>query len=694
MFSFQDIALFSLGAAVVVDTALLLVLAEGRNRRRIASALLVLVSGAWMFHIGVFGDMLSADATGNWVVWLRKIWMTLVVLGGLLMPSALVHWLARLYRTGLAVIPNKEPKYLIAYLPLVALPFVLTRSDVDFQSGVVGTFGPPFAYVYAAWVAAINLVAAAGLVVLWRRENLVGARRLLVLMVATLLASTVLQLVLTMETGLSPSAHDIVWLAAVVSPVFLSLLFGYFIVRFNFMQIVLERSMLYGAMLIAAFLCHHLFLRQLWTSLSDRYHIDFSILVGALLIVLLLIVEPARKRSSEALRYLLGERMERLRKESRDLALKMSSKIGLSTDELLEWFAVKVCRMLGLSFVAVWRVEGQTINARGGDTQRLDDEQVIALQGQMIERGFSLSTRRFWHSTMAERALVEADASMIVSLNHERVSALLVFGRRGFTRSLSDEQITASQMLVEQLGITITNNLLQTERLATEHRLHEQNKLSMLGMVASSIAHEVKNPLSSIKTISTLLAEELGSDNRFSEELSIIRCEIDRLSETVTQMLHFVRPAGNPSDRVSLVESLRGAVRLMQHMAKKRGVSITFESGDDVSPVHADSGGIREIFFNLIGNAIDAADKTEGGNVRVRVEADPNAVVVTIEDNGEGIDPGAAKRIFEPFVTTKAEGTGLGLYIAKERADQMGAELSCQSRPEGGTVFTVRFTRD
>ncbi len=697
MLSFHDISLFCLGAAVVVDTALLLVLAEERNRRRIATGLLALVGGAWMLHVGVFGDMLSTEATGEWVTSIRRVWIAMVFLGGLLMPSALLHWLARLYRTGLKVTRKREQKYLLAYLPLVALPWILTRSGFDSSTGMIERIVSPYAAVYAVWVTAVNLVVAFGLVVLHGRQDLKSARRLLGLMVVTLLITTALLLTATVASDrLSSPALDIIWLLTIVSPVCLSLLFGYFIVRFNFMQVVLERSMLYGAALTAVFLVHQFFLKQLWQSLSDRYQIDFSIIVGALLIVVLMIIEPARKRSGEALRYLLGERMESLRKESRSLALRMSGKTGTPTEELLEWFSGEVSQLLSLSHTAAWQVEEQMIVARGGDTGRLPDATVLALHEQMVDRGFSVCTRRFWHSALAERTLLDADASMIVLLNNARVSALLVLGRQGFSRSLSDEQLTAAQMLVEQLGITLTNSLLQNERLVAERKLLERNKLSMLGLVTSSIAHEVKNPLSSIKTISTLLAEELGPETKYGEELDLIRGEIDRLSETVTQMLSFVRPVSDPSGSISLVESLKGAVRLMHHMAKKRGVSVTFENGVAVPRIRADANGISEIFFNLIGNAIDAADieRGGGGDVRVTVEPTPYAVLVSIRDNGTGIDPDAEQRVFEPFVTTKERGTGLGLYIAKERAEQMGAELHYQSTPKEGTVFTVRFVRD
>jgi signal transduction histidine kinase len=310
----------------------------------------------------------------------------------------------------------------------------------------------------------------------------------------------------------------------------------------------------------------------------------------------------------------------------------------------------------------------------------------------MIDNQISLSTRRFWQTERSEQALIDADAAMIICLDHQRVSALFAFGRSP-ARALNEEQVTAGRMLVEQLGITITSSYLQMERLAAERRLQDQTKLSMMGMVASAVAHEVKNPLSSIKTISTLLAEELGPDSQYNEELTLIRGEVDRLSETVTQMLGFVRPGTQRGDTVSLESFLKGAVRLMQHMAKKRGVSLTFECADPVPEISSASGNVRDIFLNLIGNAIDAAETADaaGGQVAVRIQTTQTEVNVSIEDNGPGISPADVPRLFEPFYTTKATGTGLGLAIAKERADEVGATIACRPGNARGTVFTVTF---
>ncbi len=692
MLQFRDIASCLLGAAVVLDAALLLVLAEGRHRRRLTAALLVLTGGALLFHLGFFGSLLFSDVASRELPWLRRAWQIMVATGALIMPSALLHWLARLYRSGLDPRERWNPRLLLAYLPLVTLPFILSRSEGWTQEGGPA-FGTPYILGYVLFVAAVNVAAAVGLFLLRKKEELRRARRMFGMMGGALLASTVLLFARAAAPfGLGSDALEIVWLTAVLSPVLLTLVFGYFVVRFNFMQIVIERSMLYAVMLLAVALIYHFFWQRLWGELSASYRVDLSILAAAVLIVLILLVEPARKRISESLRYLFGERMARLRMSSRRLALAMSRKTGEPEGPLVEWFCEAAARVLGCSHVAAWTLQGGEIITRGGDFGRLEDGLVRDLHRQMIDEGFTLSTRRFWNTPLSEKVLIAGDASMLILLDHDQVSGLFLFGRT-HAHSLNEEQITAAQMLVEQLGITMANGILQRERLIQERRLGEQAKLSMMGMVASAVVHEVKNPLSSIKTLTTLLAEALGPDSRYAEELTLIQGEVDRLSRTVTGMLSAVRPTVDRGETTALEEFLSGAVRLMRHMAKKRGVSLTLENGAPVPEIRAASDAVREILFNLIGNAIDAAEasKEERGAVVVRIAVEEGRVTVFVEDNGPGIDPADRDGVFEPFYTTKADGTGLGLAIARERAEAVGARLEHRAREGGGTVFAVGF---
>ena len=160
-------------------------------------------------------------------------------------------------------------------------------------------------------------------------------------------------------------------------------------------------------------------------------------------------------------------------------------------------------------------------------------------------------------------------------LGHQPIDGVLLVGQPGGSRDLGEEETNAAVLLAEQLAITLGVGLLHADRLAAERRALQGEKLATLGLVASSIAHEVKNPLSSIKTIATVLAEDLGPDDPPSQDVRLIREEIDRLSATTTRLLRFARPAPpDPARPVSVADVLAGTLHVMGYLARERGVTM------------------------------------------------------------------------------------------------------------------------
>jgi signal transduction histidine kinase len=283
---------------------------------------------------------------------------------------------------------------------------------------------------------------------------------------------------------------------------------------------------------------------------------------------------------------------------------------------------------------------------------------------------------------------------LAVRLDYQGVSGLLLLGRRPLGRDLGEEETSAVLLLVEQLGVTLYNSVLQQERLAAERRALQNEKLSTLGLLSSCITHEIKNPLSSIKTIATVLAEQLGPDSEHAEDLRLILSEVDRLATTTSQLLQFARPSSADSRPVTVREAVEGTLHVLTHLAKRRGVSIQTSLADDLPPVAADANAVREIFFNLLVNSIDAAassTSTGGGHVSMHCHRNGRYVVATLSDDGPGVPAEVQDRLFEPFMTTKECGTGLGLYIVSRRVAELAGEIHFDSVPGNGTSFTVKL---
>jgi two-component system NtrC family sensor kinase len=231
-----------------------------------------------------------------------------------------------------------------------------------------------------------------------------------------------------------------------------------------------------------------------------------------------------------------------------------------------------------------------------------------------------------------------------------------------------------------------------------EQRLIHSERLATVGKVAAQITHEIRNPLASIGLSAELLGDELSPEQREAQRLlGAISGEVDRLSEITESYLRFVRlprPVLEREDPVALVTSVMEFARAE---LKQAGISLELAAPHPVPDIAADENQIRQALLNLIRNAREAMP--QGGRLRVEVTAGSlGRVTVAVGDTGPGISPENARHIFEPFFSTKASGTGLGLALVQQIVAEHGGEVAVQTRqassgaPGGsGTTFELTF---
>ena len=682
---FQQLELISIGLATVIDAVLLLALVERRNRLRVAVPVALLVVGAAMLHGGAFVRLLLMDLRGPWAAQVHWLALLILTTGLLLIPAAMTHCCWRLLRTGLIVDPPVSLRYLISYVPMMLLlPWVISIQD-DPRSDYWALM-QPLIMPYTAWFVAVCCGSAIGF--FRRRESAAERERQFCrsLAIMQLLCGIVLGSLVMIASRATFAERAPLQLAAMLVPLLPVLLFGYFVIRYNFMQIMIERTLVYAAVLTAFSLLHHVVVLDLQNDLAERYSIDFGIIEGLLIVAIVIAYQPLRSRAAESLRYLLGASVDESRRRLRDLAWQMSTRTSTDLPELVNWFCQTAATTCGVCHVSIWLFdkEGGTIYSRGDG--RLTAAQATALHDslrQIDEQAITPSS--------AVGSLLDYEASLAVRFTQPAVDGLVVFGRRHANYEFSQEEVNAVVLLVEHLGIVLHNISLQAERLHAERRALQNEKLSTLGLLAGSIAHEIKNPLSSIKTLAAVMAEDLGVDSPHAEDLRLILSEVERLSTTTTQLLSFVRPASSSSAGCELRPLLESTLGIMRHWAHERGVSIYPSFDDQAACVAAVDGSLREVLFNLLTNAVEAVDRGGCVTVRTRVarSADAEHVVVEIHDNGPGLAPEVQDRLFEPFVTTKATGTGLGLYHVGREVRAAGGRIECRTGPEQGTLFTV-----
>ncbi len=688
MLPFQDIQLLCIGAAAVIDTALLLVLMERRNWRRVVLPVVLLMLGAWLYHTGAFIHTLIVNTPGSMATLIHWCAMLAMAAGLLLMPSAMLHAVMRLRHYGLAASTPIRHPYALPYLSLLALIPIGFMLAADPRAAILALL-EPLVTPYVLYLTIVNIIAAIGFYRLRHTLDLPGGSTFFSLLIIGLLLLSALHLfTLTIAMARWPDAAPYWQLALVLSPLALILLFAYFILRHNFMQLVLERSIVYGVIVIGVVIAHRFLLRDFLTQFGEQFSFDFAFVEAAILIALILAYRPLRQRTAEALRYLMGERVTTLRQQTRAISLEMAALTGQSPRQLIAWFDDAMGRALQLEHTTIWLLDGhgQPIVAPQS-SNLINRDQVMQLQRAMHEHGLTACRLHDAPMGVIDDTLVKARSQLAVLLDHPRISGLVLLGHRRFNRSLSDEQVTMVIMLVEQLGIAVSNSLLQAERLAAERRALQNEKLSTLGLIAGSIAHEVKNPLSSIKTIAAVLAEDLR-DTPHAQDLTLIVGEIDRLSTTVQQLLQFARPspAGGAGLLLPVVHS---TLQILRHVARQRDVAIVDDLPAELPAVTADDNALREIVFNLLSNAIEAS--SAGDEVTIRCGSVDGRAELIVQDRGPGLSPQVQDRLFEPFVTTKDTGTGLGLYVVGRHVREARGEIHCETAAGQGTQFVVRL---
>jgi signal transduction histidine kinase len=233
----------------------------------------------------------------------------------------------------------------------------------------------------------------------------------------------------------------------------------------------------------------------------------------------------------------------------------------------------------------------------------------------------------------------------------------------------------------------VLNRLRQTERDALR-----AEQLAWVGQMAAGLAHEVRNPLMAIKLLVQATLERRGGGVFKPRDLEVLEEEILRLEQIVSGFLDFARPPRpdpRPVDVLDLAERAAAGVR---PRADLQNVRVRVEAAGP-TVASADPNQVRQVLFNLLFNALDA--QPQGGHVTVRVGLDPRPAVapellVTVEDGGPGLPPDLAERVFEPFVSTKESGLGLGLSICRRIAETHGGGLTV-AWSDRGAAFTLRL---
>lgn len=483
------------------------------------------------------------------------------------------------------------------------------------------------------------------------------------------------------EGDLAPAGRGLWRLATEASGLVPGLTFLYFVQRYNLMRLSLSyRSLRHFANLFALVVLVILAGPALGVAGSEVYHrfVAWGLLVA---LVAAVIVSPLQRLATRRfiwLRRLLGqnitaEEIEELTRRIQSLDLSEEETRDLVAQEIGEWLATRArfllppdpestepppSREIGL----LWRHFGDPAN-----------------------RTFNrLNAPTTGLASLLQRANLQAAFPLRVG---GELVAVLVLEASPTGSGFEEGEVEAVQLVMRQLAAVLEIRRLAEARLSVERQMSERERLSLLGMVAASLAHELKNPLSSMKALAQTVREELTADDPESEQaqdLSLIVEQIDRLHGVAREILDFARlPA--TGDGVLVTALLHSTLYVLGHQARQRGIELDSSAVAEVGRVGGTSATWQTVLFNLILNALQHAPA--GSTVRVALRREGDEVVFATENGGPAIAPGIARRLFEPFVT--AGGTGLGLALVAQRVRELGGNIEVDNEPER-IVFQVR----
>ena len=242
-------------------------------------------------------------------------------------------------------------------------------------------------------------------------------------------------------------------------------------------------------------------------------------------------------------------------------------------------------------------------------------------------------------------------------------------------------------------GTVLTSHDI-TERKELEHQLLHSERLATIGEMSANVAHEIRNPLSSISLNTELLFDEISNDNgeEKSDAENLIQSilkEVDTLTEISDEYLRFARFPKLETRPASINEVLIELTKFFNKEIVQRGISLKENYAPDLPQILLDTNQVKQVFLNILKNSFESMP--EGGNISISTRLKDGNVEINITDTGSGIDRSDIQRVFDPFFSTKVKGTGLGLALATKTVEGHGGNINCKSTIAKGTTMTVSF---
>lgn len=390
----------------------------------------------------------------------------------------------------------------------------------------------------------------------------------------------------------------------------------------------------------------------------------------------------------------------------------------LDLDEILHLILDGVTKAIGFDRTRLYLIHEEKT--------RLECKMAVGIEKGKIE-GITLPLDK--GNSMLARSVIEKKPFIVEdALNDPRVNKELkkLFGLKSFAvvpligrdkilgaitadnlfshRVITPEKFESLITFANQAGLALENAKMYEELKSFSHQLEERvkiatedlkrtqdkliqsEKLAALGKLTAGIAHEIRNPLTSIKVLIHSLAEKITDTETKEKDIKVIEDEIERVNQIINRFLDFARPKQPQFSPVDINQILEQTINLISGEVKEQNVVLNKELSS-LLPIQADGKQMKQVFLNLFLNAIQAMP--EGGKLRIKTDLKGQSIRIEIQDEGMGIPEEIKDKLFGPFFTTKEEGIGLGLSIVKRIIDDHKGSIKVRNSHPKGTIFTI-----
>ena len=618
----------------------------------------------------------------EWTTWLR-IADTLAVVSITLAYSFLLHVHLHLWANASQrpLTRNEKIRVYLSYLPAIFLVVAVPRIWS-------GSYAPMFAKLsffvlpFAFWIAyVLGLIAVTELLIARKTSN-PGERKIMRTLAASFIAVGVIILAaLALGVGEGTRAGLYLKTVANLGSLLPSALLAYYIYRYRYLELIIEESLIVATFAAVVLTIYLYGIRTIGDWVTSRYRVTPGVVEALLILALVLAAAP--------LRGWLAKRFHALFAKETALYRQIVARIGSyagqhkQLPELLHFVEEKTAQTLALRRAKIIVTDGLLDQNNG------EGESTATATEPWVRRVLAISEQQDWAPLENDAVLTTQGFAMAYPLRREeRVAGLLLID--GPSSSLTPDARAVLEILAGQVAIAIEDWRLVEANVRLERQLAERERLAVLGQMAATVAHEVKNPLSAIKSIAQVMREDESLGSEYSRDLSLIVGETDRLNQSVAQLLSFARkqPPSERSQRVDeLVHSVFG---LFQANAAEQKIALFCKIDTDVEVPGVAVSAVRDSLSNLILNALQATPN--GGEVSIVVTTADQQLLLQVQDSGSGVSADLRQRIWEPFFTTKQRGTGLGLAIVRKRMQEAGGTARLASSTNGkGAKFELRL---